>query len=601
MNPNYRLGVQVAVETQVLTTVRIYIGVAYLAGVAAVLSAFGVLLMTAAPTPVTASSVTADASNSVKVSWTAPGDDGTIGTASQYDLRYSTASITAGNFASAIAVSGEPLPLPAGTTQSMTVTGLAASTTYYFALRTADEASNWSSISNVATKTTSAQPPASCLENWSCTNWTICSAQGSQSRLCTDANSCGTVFNKPLESQSCTPSALPPPASCLENWSCTAWSACSADGAQGRSCVDLNVCGTIASKPVENRSCTMPPPIPTAPQEVPSAPPSKEPPAPDAGGNVGPNIPYIVAAPANDGASEVHVLNAGGTVALKFRPFGRTSRGLSVAAGDIDGDSVVDIAVGLRTGPNREVRVFGTNGVLKGRLNVYPARQGAGVTLTVGDINGDGRAELLTSPTIGPPIVSAYTFSPSRARYFLLGRIVAFAPQFRGGMALTTGNISGDFSHEVVLAQGSGGQGIVRIFRYDRTRSKFVSVRQFHPYGKGFQGAISVAVGEVTGDGKADIVTVTGPGNPSLVRVSTPTGTKEREFIVSSRSYKGGARVTAVDTTNDGTDEILTSAYGTGNSQIFVYGIVGGQFVRGKTLTAFTGYRNGLVLDSYLE
>lgn len=93
---------------------------------------------------------------SVTLQWTAPGDDGSTGTASQYDVRVSTALITEGNFASATRVNNAPAPLAAGTTQSMDVTGLTPSTTYWFAIKTADESGNWSSISNLVTWTTGA-------------------------------------------------------------------------------------------------------------------------------------------------------------------------------------------------------------------------------------------------------------------------------------------------------------------------------------------------------------------------------------------------------------------------------------------------------------
>ena len=100
--------------------------------------------------------------NSILLTWTAPGDDGTVGTASQYDIRYSTSAITAANWASAIQATGEPTPKVAGSAESFTVTGLAASTTYYFAIKTADEIPNWSGLSNVVIKATSAEsaPPA---------------------------------------------------------------------------------------------------------------------------------------------------------------------------------------------------------------------------------------------------------------------------------------------------------------------------------------------------------------------------------------------------------------------------------------------------------
>lgn len=87
----------------------------------------------------------------IELQWTAPGNDGNQGTAAFYDLRYSMEPITEANWEEAAQVTGEPLPLPAGTRQSMVVKGLRSDTTYYFALRTGDESLNLSNLSNVAT------------------------------------------------------------------------------------------------------------------------------------------------------------------------------------------------------------------------------------------------------------------------------------------------------------------------------------------------------------------------------------------------------------------------------------------------------------------
>jgi hypothetical protein len=86
---------------------------------------------------------------SVSLSWVAPGDDGTIGTAREYDLRYSTKPIDSRNWHLAISVAGEPIPQPSGVIQSYTLSGLSADTRYYIALRARDEAWNWSPLSNV--------------------------------------------------------------------------------------------------------------------------------------------------------------------------------------------------------------------------------------------------------------------------------------------------------------------------------------------------------------------------------------------------------------------------------------------------------------------
>jgi len=50
---------------------------------------------------------------------------------------------------------------------------------------------------------TADSPPASCVENWVCSSWSIC-GNGLQSRTCSDSSNCGTTANKPTESQSCT-------------------------------------------------------------------------------------------------------------------------------------------------------------------------------------------------------------------------------------------------------------------------------------------------------------------------------------------------------------------------------------------------------------
>lgn len=105
---------------------------------------FGIALLVLAPALAHAQSA-----DTVVVRWTAPGDDGAVGTATAYDLRVSDSPITAENFAAATAVSDPPPPLRSGTAQQMTVRGLTRGTTYYFAVKTVDDQGNWSGISNL--------------------------------------------------------------------------------------------------------------------------------------------------------------------------------------------------------------------------------------------------------------------------------------------------------------------------------------------------------------------------------------------------------------------------------------------------------------------
>ncbi len=91
---------------------------------------------------------------SVILSWTAPGNDGWIGTATKYDIRYALVPITDANWALATPVLNPPAPLPARNHQSFRIDGLLPATTYYFALKAADAKPNWSLVSNNTKRTT---------------------------------------------------------------------------------------------------------------------------------------------------------------------------------------------------------------------------------------------------------------------------------------------------------------------------------------------------------------------------------------------------------------------------------------------------------------
>lgn len=116
-----------------------------------------------APADVSNLSASGATASSINLSWTAPGDDGNTGTASGYDVRYSTNPITSANWGAAIQATGEPTPSAAGTNQSMTVSGLVSSTTYYFAMKSFDEVPNTSGLSNVASLATLSPPQANYL------------------------------------------------------------------------------------------------------------------------------------------------------------------------------------------------------------------------------------------------------------------------------------------------------------------------------------------------------------------------------------------------------------------------------------------------------
>lgn len=88
-------------------------------------------------------------SSCVSLTWTAPGDDGYVGQADRYEVRYSATPLTAENWDQAWIAKNPPRPGEVGHLEYFLVSDLKSDTYYYFAVKTADECDNWSAMSNV--------------------------------------------------------------------------------------------------------------------------------------------------------------------------------------------------------------------------------------------------------------------------------------------------------------------------------------------------------------------------------------------------------------------------------------------------------------------
>jgi subtilisin family serine protease len=95
---------------------------------------------------------------SLTLGWTATGDDGDLGSAAIYDIRYASSPFDETGFGSATMIAGSPAPVPAGTPLQFEAQDLASGATYYFALRAMDEWGTAGPMSNLASGTTLGPP-----------------------------------------------------------------------------------------------------------------------------------------------------------------------------------------------------------------------------------------------------------------------------------------------------------------------------------------------------------------------------------------------------------------------------------------------------------
>jgi peptidoglycan hydrolase-like protein with peptidoglycan-binding domain/phosphodiesterase/alkaline phosphatase D-like protein len=121
-----------------------------------------------APAAISNLSVAGYDPTSVTLTWNVNSAD--VDAAAEYDIRYSTSPITQNNFESAPQDQATAILYPDlepnGTARTYIVAGLEPNTTYYFAITSKYEASDWAPISNVVTATTeSVGAPEIILEN----------------------------------------------------------------------------------------------------------------------------------------------------------------------------------------------------------------------------------------------------------------------------------------------------------------------------------------------------------------------------------------------------------------------------------------------------
>ena len=180
---------------------------------------------------------------------------------------------------------------------------------------------------------------------------------------------------------------------------------------------------------------------------------------------------------------------------------------MTVAAGDVNGDSSSDIITGAGSGaPGGHVKVF--DGQTGAEIRSFFAFDGfsGGVTVAGGDVNGDGRADIIIGAGPGSPGGHVKVFDGTTGA---LGPSFFAYTGFSGGIFVASGDVNGDSYDDIITGTDSGTAGHVKVF----DGLSLAELDSFFAYGPSFTGGVRVAAGDVNGDGRADIITGTGAGS----------------------------------------------------------------------------------------
>src|SRR5262249_42480879 len=159
----------------------------------------------------------------------------------------------------------------------------------------------------------------------------------------------------------------------------------------------------------------------------------------------------------------------------------------------------------------------------------YALQFNVGANVAVGDLNGDGYADVITGATVGNPDVRVYSgkditngpFNPDGSS--LLAQFFAYGINFNVGAYVATGDVNGDGFVDL-LTGASVGNPDVRVYNgrsfangtFNNNNLDASLLTQFFAYDLQFNIGVALATGDVDGDGIKDIITGASAGSPHL-------------------------------------------------------------------------------------
>ncbi|KKU48125.1 MAG: peptidase S8 and S53, subtilisin, kexin, sedolisin [Parcubacteria group bacterium GW2011_GWA2_46_9] len=297
----------------------------------------------------------------------------------------------------------------------------------------------------------------------------------------------------------------------------------------------------------------------------------------------------LITMPASVMVPEVRIFTLRGEIKSKWLSFDERGRvGGSVAiseaarlkpednrkvklSGIIRGEQT--IVVGEGSGGRGRVRTFDVAGNVQSQWYAFDEPFKGGVIVAAGDIYGTGESSVVVAPmSQGGPQIRIFE-KGGRLR----GQFFAYDKKLRGGFSVAVADIDGDKKSEIIVSSTT--QYLpVRVFK---NGGELVS--EWFPYPT-FKGGINVAAGDLDGSGIANIVTAPVVFGGPQIMIFDGVGHLLGQFMVLDSKFRGGINLAIGDTDGDGKGEIAIGPASRGGPQVRLF------TPRGKLLGQFLVY-----------
>jgi hypothetical protein len=285
-----------------------------------------------------------------------------------------------------------------------------------------------------------------------------------------------------------------------------------------------------------------------------------------AGDVLGDKQPELVAAASTPVGVQVKVIDtqSGAVVASLFPYAAPAVAPPQVAVADVNGDGRADIIVLAQLGDGTQVKVLDADGTQLDSFYVLEPGIVPGASLSAGDLNGDGKAEIVIGggPTPTAPSPDAGNGPDQRVVVYhgdgtVVGGFTAYPGLFQGGVRVALADVNGDGRPDTITAPGPGTEPEIGIYsqRWLNGQDQGTRLGHFLAYESSFNGGVSVAAGYWSGTPR--IVVAPGPGRAPEVRVFDPQGHLLSSFLAFDSSYTGGLSVAVGELQADAQPEIV--------------------------------------------